>query len=64
LQTSGNVEVEIFNLEGKAIYRLNTGRLQSGINSLEVEGKSLSTGIYIISINAENQKYVTKILKF
>lgn len=63
LQSTGSVEVEIFNPEGKLIRQHHYGKLPAGVNSLKVECKSLSSGIYFISINAQNQTFVSKILK-
>jgi hypothetical protein len=45
-----NVEVKVFNLEGKEVALLHNGFLSHGVHQFEFDAKGLSSGIYIYQV--------------
>ena len=51
LEHDTNVQIKLFNAEGKMILIKNEGLKNSGLNSTEINLSSLSPGIYLYSVN-------------
>ena len=45
-----DVEVKVFNLEGKEVAVLHNGFLNRGVHQFEFDAKGLSSGIYIYQV--------------
>jgi len=61
LVQSSEVSVEIYDITGKSVRRIDAGHLSSGINTLSIQQGELNSGIYILRLNAGSNSGVVKI---
>jgi len=54
LPKAQNVELEVFDITGRSVAKLISGRIESGVNSIPFHANNLSSGIYFYKITAEN----------
>ncbi len=47
LQESGNITLVLFDLNGRKIMTVSSGRISAGSHTLTIDGSSLSSGVYI-----------------
>lgn len=59
----GNLNISVFNSEGKEVLQLINEYVQSGYRTIEINGSDLSSGVYYYSVNfvsEQNSKTMTK----
>ncbi|MBK8951117.1 MAG: T9SS type A sorting domain-containing protein [Chitinophagaceae bacterium] len=61
---TGNLKVELINASGQQLSTLFSQRLQKGNHQLPLVGKieNLSSGVYLLNIEAAGKKAVTRII--
>jgi len=62
LNKVSDIEIKIYNIEGRFVYSHTANSCIIGKNSLEWDASGLSSGIYFIYLRAENQKSCQKAL--
>ena len=61
--TLGRVEVKLVDVTGKELYRsVNEGGGQSRMR-IDLSGRNISSGIYLLEVKANNERYVERIMK-
>ncbi|MDZ4183054.1 MAG: FlgD immunoglobulin-like domain containing protein [Candidatus Cloacimonadaceae bacterium] len=65
LEKGGNVCIEVFNLRGQKVRGIQTGYLASGIHQLQwdgndEQGRSLSSGIYLLRLSSAHESKTIK----
>lgn len=50
LETAGNVDIKVYNTEGKTVYELSRGRETAGTHRVEFNGANLPTGAYYYAL--------------
>ncbi len=61
LPESGEVNVNLYNMLGQEVAQVYSGRLNSGIQTINVDAPNLTSGIYFIRVSFRNQVQTTKI---
>ncbi|MBC8375921.1 MAG: T9SS type A sorting domain-containing protein [FCB group bacterium] len=56
----GEVNLQLFNIQGRFIKSLVDKELEPGVYSTEINGAGLASGVYLISLSTNRQKDVTK----
>ncbi len=62
LPKAQNITLEIFDIAGKKIETLISGRVESGMNSIPFYSRQLSSGIYFYKLTAENFSQARKMI--
>ena len=62
LKEQGNVEINVYNINGQKITTLKNGFLRAGKYKVEFNGSDYSSGIYIIEMRTNNFHYTRKAL--
>lgn len=61
LSDAGQVKIELFNLRGEKITDVFHGYQSAGTHALVVNGKELSTGMYLLRIQSGRYKYIKRL---
>ncbi|TNE72675.1 T9SS type A sorting domain-containing protein [bacterium] len=61
LPKSGNVSISIFNYLGQLVHQQQLNQLSAGMHRVKWDASILSSGIYLIQIQSNNQRYVQKV---
>ncbi len=56
------IEINLFDLLGRKIDCIFSGKLSSGINTFDINNDAYPTGEYLIRVSSENSEYTRKIL--
>jgi len=54
LPQATSIAISIFNLQGKLVKTINTGKLQEGNQKISINTENLSKGTYLISVDGTN----------
>ena len=49
--------IEMIDLDGRLVKTIHRGPLYEGLNSFDVEGGNLPSGIYLVSVKCQNSSY-------
>lgn len=63
LDSNGDVQLQIFNLNGQMVQQVVSTDLQEGANKIAFDAQDLPRGTYILRLNAENFSETTKFIK-
>ena len=68
LPNNNYIEINIYDIKGKKVRTIYKGKLNSGYqsikwNGMDDKGVSLSSGIYVLSLNYDNQVISNKMVK-
>ena len=58
LPSSSRVQLEVFDSLGRRVRVLQQGLVEAGHHHVVLHGASLSSGVYLVVLNAENQRFV------
>jgi hypothetical protein len=61
LQQSGNVRLQVYDLQGRLVSTLRKGRLAAGSYQVPFNATNLSSGIYLVRLQADGQSQLQKI---
>lgn len=61
LGSTGYVEILVYDILGRKVQDVFNGAMNSGHQSISIDGKDLSSGVYIVSIKQDNQRKTVKI---
>lgn len=61
LQQSGNVRLQVYDLQGRLVSTLREGRLAAGSYQVPFNATNLSSGIYLVRLQADGQSQLQKI---
>lgn len=61
LEVASDVNVGLYDLQGKLLTSRSLGKMQAGAGSFEMDVKSLESGVYICKINVGTKEYKRKI---
>jgi hypothetical protein len=61
LVNSGFVEISIFDSIGRKVKEVHKGNLKSGLQNILIDGSTLASGMYIVSVKQSNQRKAIKI---
>jgi hypothetical protein len=59
----GAIDVRLFDIIGNEIYRVTNASSGSSIINLDLSQKNLSSGMYILEVDTNNEKHVAKVIK-
>ncbi len=62
LPTSGNIDLKVFDLQGREISTLDQGYRRAGNYQLNLDGKDLSSGTYFLRLHNEKSQTVRKMM--
>ena len=62
LKQTTNANIEIYDMQGRLVKNVFNGQLTGGIRNLEVNIDGINPGLYFVSIQADNQRIVTKLM--
>lgn len=63
LDTNGDVQLQIFNLNGQMVQQVVAKDLQAGANKIAFDAQDLPKGTYILILSADNFNETTKFIK-
>jgi hypothetical protein len=61
LDAPSKVTIDIFDITGKSVRRIDAGQRAAGVNTIEIQQDGMNSGIYILRMNAGNNSGITKI---
>ena len=61
LPTAGDVRVSLFDAMGRKVRTLASGRMEAGVHTLQVDAKSLASGLYFVRLDAGNKSVVKRV---
>jgi len=59
IPTAQNIQLELYNILGRKVQTLMTGRLSAGIHTQSIDASSLASGIYIVLLRGE-QNFISR----
>tara|TARA_R110000868_G_scaffold235273_5_gene489058 strand:+ start:452 stop:2779 length:2328 start_codon:yes stop_codon:yes gene_type:complete len=62
LNTSSDIKLEVFSIEGRLIQTLINARYLSGVHSIRFDASSLSSGMYFYRLKTENQSLTKRLV--
>jgi hypothetical protein len=62
LNRNSNIQISIYNLSGLLVNTLNAGTYYAGFNSVTLDCSRLTSGAYLIKIDAENEIMTAKMI--
>jgi len=62
LQSSSNVTLSVFDLNGKLVDTVLNGSMEAGTNELKWDAKGITNGVYIIRLQTRTQEATQKVL--
>ncbi len=61
LDNSSSVSFDIYDITGKSVRSINAGHFAAGENSVVISRENLNSGIYLLRMNSETNKGITRI---
>lgn len=62
LPSSSQIELALYRLNGQRILQLQEGVLKAGLHEYQLDGKHLAAGIYLLSLQTEQDRTVQKLI--
>jgi flagellar hook assembly protein FlgD len=62
LQTEADVQLTVYNTEGKLVRELMNGRQSAGTHKINFDGSALSSGIYFYRLTSGSNSLVNKMI--
>jgi alpha-amylase len=62
LKLDSYLEIKLFDLLGKEISEIANGKFKSGFYTFYIDGKNLSSGVYLLRIKSNNQNHLRKLI--
>ena len=62
LTQASDVVIEVMNITGQKVMVLNNGRLSAGNHTFQINGSSLSAGVYFYTVHAGNSSVTKKMI--
>lgn len=62
LRQASNLSLEVTNMMGQVVYRVDAGQAATGLNKLTIDGRSLSTGVYFYTVKAGETNVTKKMI--
>ena len=62
IENRSSVDLAIFDLSGRRLITLVTGIRDAGHHRLQIDGSSLTTGMYLLSLQAGDSSYIRKLV--
>lgn len=63
LKHSGNVNLEIVNMSGQIVYKVELGNLSAGDNTIDVQVGDINSGVYLLKVNTGGLSGTTRFVK-
>jgi hypothetical protein len=57
----GEVEMELFDLQGKLVQPVSKERYEAGLNQINMDLKGLQSGVYLLKVQTDNGSFVHKL---
>jgi hypothetical protein len=62
LSESKQVSLEVYNLVGERVFSVNKGELNAGLHTVQLDGSSLSSGMYFVNVRVGEKMLTQKII--
>jgi hypothetical protein len=62
LREASELSMEVTNMMGQVVYRVDAGKATAGLNKLSIDGSQLSNGVYFYTVRAGEAKVTKKMI--
>ena len=62
LREASELSLEVTNMMGQVVYRVDAGAATAGLNKLTIDGSMLSTGVYFYTVRAGESTVTRKMI--
>ena len=62
LRQASDLSMEVTNMMGQVVYRVDAGHATAGMNKLTIDGSQLSNGVYFYTVRAGEAKVTKKMI--
>jgi hypothetical protein len=62
LTTEAEVEIKLYDIAGRELKTISSGRFSEGINRLSINRENLSSGLYFVSIRINGALTILKVI--